>query len=109
MTEADLTKKIISAVREEGAFAQKIHGGTFQSRGLPDIIMCFRSHFIGLEVKLPGKEDTITDLQRKKLWDIYKAHGIGYRVVSVAEALNVLEVIKRGHKIPPNVQPPEGT
>lgn len=109
MTEADLTKRIISAVKKEGAFAQKIHGGTFQSRGLPDIILCYISFFIGLEVKLPGKEDTVSDLQRKKLWDIYNAGGIGMMVTSVQQALDVLQEVRSGYRRKPNVEPPEGT
>jgi hypothetical protein len=109
MTEADLTKKIISAMQKEGALAVKIHGGTFQSRGLPDVVSCFLSHFIGLEVKLPGKEDTISDLQRKKLWAIYDAGGIGYMVTTVSQVLRILQEVRNGHRFPPNVEPYQST
>jgi Holliday junction resolvase len=90
LTEAQLTKKIIDALKEEGAFAVKIHGGTFQSRGLPDVIGLMKCFFFGLEVKLPGKEDTITKLQIKKLRDIQKAGGIAAMVTSVDQALRVV-------------------
>lgn len=78
-----------------GAFAHKIHGGTYQSRGLPDIIGCYNGAFFGLEVKLPGKEQTLTLLQAKKLQDIKDAGGIAAMVTSVNEAI---KVVKRGYK-----------
>lgn len=109
MTEKQLTDRIIKVLRKEGAFAQKIHGGTFQSRGLPDIIMCYRGRFIGLEVKLPGKESTVSDLQRKKLWDIYNAGGYAMMVTSVQEASRVLKGVRNHFRDEPNVEPPEGT
>jgi hypothetical protein len=107
--EKQLTDKIIKALRSEGAFVQKIHGGTFQARGLPDVILCYRSHFIGLEVKVPGKEKTVSLLQRKKLWDIYNAGGVGYMVTSVEEALSVIEEVRSHLRRKPNVKPPEST
>lgn len=109
LTEKQLTDRIIKALKDEGSFAVKIHGGTFQSRGLPDIVCCYNSWFLGVEVKLPGKENTVSDLQRKKLWDIYNAGGIAVMVTSVAQMLEFTQVVRNGHRRKPNVEPPEGT
>lgn len=106
--EARLTKKIIEALRKEGALAEKIHGGTFQSRGLPDVIACLDSFFLGLEVKMPGKEKTVTKLQRKKLWAIYNAGGVAMMVTSVEQALEVVKLVKQKHRAQPNVEPYTG-
>jgi hypothetical protein len=101
--EKKLTDKIIAALRKEGAFAVKIHGGTFQSRGLSDIVSCLDGFFISLEVKVPGK-----DLQRKKLWQIYDAGGVGMMVTSVEQALGVVRDVKARKRRKPNVEPYEG-
>lgn len=106
--EKKLTDKIIAALRKEGAFAVKIHGGTFQSRGLSDIVSCLDGFFISLEVKVPGKEKTVSDLQRKKLWQIYDAGGVGMMVTSVEEALRVVRDVKARKRRKPNVEPYEG-
>lgn len=95
MTETQLTKKIIEHLRSKGAMAVKIHGGTFQSRGLPDIIGCYKGRFFGLEVKLPGKEKTLTKLQIKKLADIRAAGGVADMVTSREDAW---KVVKHGYK-----------
>ena len=95
MTEKQLSDKIIKALRQMGAFAVKIHGGTFQARGLPYIVGCWRGMFFGLEVKLPGKENTITKLQQKKLQDIEDAGGTAEMVTTVDQAL---KAVKRGYK-----------
>lgn len=95
MTESQLTKKIIDFLRSKGALAVKIHGGTFQSRGLPDIIGCYKGLFFGLEVKLPGKEKTLTPLQAKKLADIRGVGGVGEMITTKEEAW---KAVKHGYK-----------
>jgi hypothetical protein len=87
MTEAVLSKKIGRKLRDKGCFAVKIHGGPNQQRGLPDIVGCYDGDFFGLEVKLPGKERTLTELQAKKLRDIKQAGGIAVVVTTVNEAV----------------------
>lgn len=73
----------------------KIHGNSFQSRGLPDVIGCYKGMFFGLEVKLPGKEKTLTKLQIKKLADIKAAGGAAGMVTTREQAW---KVVKRGYK-----------
>lgn len=75
MTEAQLSKKIAEALRKRGAWAVKTHGDPRQRRGLPDILVCYRGYFLGIEVKLPGKEDNVTKLQQDTLDSIRAAGG----------------------------------
>ena len=92
MKESDLQKRIVAALRRKGVFCSKIHGGPYQQSGLPDIIGCVEGDFFGFEVKLPGKETTLTKLQAKKLEQIKAAGGIGEMVTSVKEALEILDL-----------------
>lgn len=68
----------------------KIHGGDnpFQEVGLPDLLVCYRGRFIGLEVKLRGGA---SPRQKVVLRRIAEAGGIGEVVHSVEEVERVLE------------------
>ncbi len=61
--------------------------------GIPDIIVCYKGLFIGLETKAPGKEKNVTPLQRMQLDKINHAHGYGRVVSSVAEVRQLIAAI----------------
>lgn len=88
MNEAALRKAIVRALRQYSGFWYVTHGAQFQQGGLPDIIGCYGGWFYGLEVKLPGKEDTLTTRQAHALNSIRKAGGKAKMVVSVSEAMD---------------------
>lgn len=92
--EGKLAQKILTALREEGGWWTKIHGGEFQAVGLPDIIGCYKGYFIGIEVKLPGEKPTAR--QRWVLNQIGLADGTATVVTSVEEALEVLSEFREG-------------
>lgn len=94
MNESDLSKKIAKAIRDRGGWARKIAGGP-QSAGLPDILACYRAHFIGIETKMPGKENNVTLRQQETLDSIKAAKGIASVVVSVQQAMRILDQIDR--------------
>lgn len=94
-SEADLSRKMVKAIREAGGWAVKTHGDPRQRRGLPDIIGCYRSVMLGLEVKLPGKEGTLTPLQADTLGDIRRARGVARMVTTVEEVEKLLAAIRR--------------
>lgn len=93
MLEKDFKKIVIDALRTEGHYVEKIHGGRFNA-GLPDIVACLDSgiHFSGLrgrfcviELKFTNFSDEIltkgilglpTALQLKNLRDAAKAGGL---------------------------------
>lgn len=41
----------MDALRAEGWFCFKVHGGAMMMAGLPDVIVCAEGFFIGLETK----------------------------------------------------------
>ena len=64
MYEAGLVKKTMARLTREGGLWIKLSAGPFQVAGLPDIIGCYKGTFYGLEAKLPGKEKTLTKIQK---------------------------------------------
>ena len=65
MKESTLTSSIRKTLSNTfGGWWIKIHGGRFQITGIPDLIGLCKGRFFGIEVKLPGKEHTLTDRQR---------------------------------------------
>lgn len=70
-------------------WSMKVHGGIFQSAGIPDIIGCDSGRFFGIEVKTPvGKA---TKLQLLTIRRIIAAGGRAGVATSVEEALTILE------------------
>jgi hypothetical protein len=67
----------------------KIHGSPYQRAGFPDIVGCIEGMFVGLEIKLPGKE--LTPLQEHEIDAIRtKGRGCAARASSVEEAIRVV-------------------
>lgn len=87
MNESKLQKQIRDALMKwENLYCVKMHGGPHQARGLPDIVGVVEGIFFGIEVKMPGKEKTLTPIQKKKLNDIANAGGIAIIATSVEQA-----------------------
>jgi hypothetical protein len=91
--ERKLVQRIQHYLDEQGARSFKIHGeeGSYQEAGIPDLLVCYRGRFIGLEVKLPG--NTPSPLQEKVLREIKAAGGIAEVVTSVEQVRNLLAKI----------------
>ncbi len=87
--EAKLSRAIIAALKQRGAFVFKVWGNEHMMAGLPDIIGVYRGQFIGVETKMPGNTTS-----RRQDFVIGKLREAGARVVvaySVSEALTVLD------------------
>ena len=72
--EAKVKKKIVAVLKEHGAYYFYPVTGGFGRSGVPDIIVCHRGRFIGIECKA-GKNKP-TPLQEKNLQDIEVAGGV---------------------------------
>lgn len=85
--EAKLTREIREAILKEHprSVFWKIHGGAMQTAGIPDLVGCVRGVFVGIEVKVPGRESTLTKLQTATLSRIRDAEGIALGPVTGAE------------------------
>lgn len=90
MKESDLVYLILKALKAEGGFWVKIHGGAYQVSGLPDIIGCYKGRFVALEVKMPGRLSTLSKRQRLVLSRVRHSGGTAAVVVDVQGALEVV-------------------
>ena len=86
--EARLSRQIMAALRERGAFVWKNHGGPTMMSGLPDIAGVWHGKFIAIETKMPGNNPSA--IQERRIAEIRAAGGRVVVAHSVAEALTVL-------------------
>jgi Holliday junction resolvase len=88
--EAKVKKKVITILKEHGAFYFTPVTGGFGHSGIPDIVACFNGKFIGIECKAGDKKPTA--LQNKVLEDIRSARGFAL-VVNESNLQDVVDVI----------------
>lgn len=92
-TEAAITRSIIAALKRDGHYARKTHGGSAGS-GWPDIIGV-RSHdgrAFAIEVKRPDRLNTVTRIQEKNLRDFEKAGALVGVAYSIDTARSIVEI-----------------
>lgn len=81
----------MDVLRAQGAFVFKVHGSALMMAGLPDLIVCYRGKFIGIEVKMPGNKPSA---RQKFVHDqIRRAGGIvvvAYSIDDVDTAMSEL-------------------
>ena len=89
-----LERDVVAAIKKylaslgSDVFFWKEHGGPYGTSGVPDIICCYKGHFLGLEVKLPGGR--LTELQKRAIDKINRAGGIACLVESVDDVRTVI-------------------
>lgn len=88
MLESTIVANIVVALKAQGFWVFKVHGGPDQTKGIPDLLGCAQGYFFGLEVKVDPKEEP-TKMQSYQINEIAKAGGIVGVVTSVQEALDV--------------------
>lgn len=91
MAERDIARRIMEWLREQGAYVVKIHGDPMQESGIPDLLICYLGHFVGMELKVPGKKPT--DIQEYHLERIAAAGGVGCSVTTLDEAKKIIRAI----------------
>ena len=91
MLERDIVSAIKTYLASLGSdvFFWKEHGGPYGTSGVPDIIVCYKGLFLGMECKLPGGR--LTELQKRAIHKINAAGGIAGRVESVADARAMIQ------------------
>lgn len=87
-TEARLRTRIVKALNAYGGLWYVTHADGYTEVGVPDIVGVYHGTFVGLEVKLPGKEHTLKSWQSRMLAKINHNGGKAMMVTSVDEALN---------------------
>lgn len=88
--ESQLSRKIMQAIRAEGHFCFKVHGGPTMMAGLPDIIVCARGFFIGIETKLPETRHHTSVKQEHVHRMIEASAGVARVACSAREALQII-------------------
>jgi len=53
-------------------------GGPFATHGIPDLVVCLKGRFVGIEVKRVGNEKGTTPLQDVALQRITEAGGLSF-------------------------------
>lgn len=71
--EAVFQKKIIKKLQARGAYVINIWGNGFMKAGIPDLIVCYKGQFLGLELKTDI--GVVSELQKAHLKMIDKAKG----------------------------------
>lgn len=90
--ETKIVKTCLAFLRRSyPGFYFKSHGGAYQRAGLPDILGTHQGRFIGIEIKCPGQEDTLTDLQKKTIDQINRAGGVAFMATSPQQIDEVLK------------------
>jgi Holliday junction resolvase len=84
--ESKVKKKVVDILRAAGAYYFFPATGGFGRSGVPDIIVCFKGRFIGIECK--AGDNTPTALQQRELMRIIDAGGSAFVVNE--ESLNTL-------------------
>lgn len=61
--EKEIENEIKQYIAEDGGLAYKIHGGDlYQEAGIPDLLVCWKGLFFGIEVKDPDGEPSAIQL-----------------------------------------------
>ena len=89
MNEATIVRKILEGLRGvDQCFCWKEYIGLYSTAGIPDVIVCYKGLFYGLEVKMPGKY--ASDLQSATINKIQAAGGVAGVVYSWDDAQQLI-------------------
>ena len=95
VTEKWVKQQVIKKLKELEAYYFFPVANGYMSSGVPDIIVCYKSQFVGIECKANGNIPTA--LQKKHLRDISKSNG---KALLVDETnISMLESFIRGTHI----------
>ena len=81
--EQKIQKQITDYLYSIGAYQVKVISAT--KKGVPDILVCLRGQFVGIEVKTPKTLKTLSVLQKYNLKQIDAAGGVAFVASSVSE------------------------
>ena len=75
-SEKTFENKVKLYLKQKGAYFIKTHGDRFSKVGVPDLIVCYKGLFIGIELKASNGKPS--ELQLYNLREIEKSGGISY-------------------------------
>lgn len=92
MTEQDYQRKITKHLEKRGAYVAKVIVGN--KKGIPDILACYKGHFVAIEVKTPRTMNNVSPLQQHNLKAINDCQGfslVAWSVDTVEELLDTID------------------
>lgn len=92
--ESKVQSDIIKYLRSRGFYVYKNAAGVYTEPGRPDLTACIYGHFVGIEIKRPGKLDNVSEAQKIVGGQIEKACGIWIAVDDVKEVENLVKRIE---------------
>jgi penicillin-binding protein-related factor A (putative recombinase) len=87
--EKDLQDACIDYLKSNGIYYINTHGNAFERRGRPDLYICYRGHFIGVELKR-GAGNAPFPLQLKHLEEINRNGGIGIWITQLNQLTDLI-------------------
>lgn len=91
MREKSIENKIKTYLRSKGAYCVKYHGNQFSQVGVPDLLVCYKGRFIGIEIK--NETGKTSPLQDVNIHNIKRAGGISFVARSVEDVSFVIDHI----------------
>ena len=95
--ETKLGEKVDLYLLAKGGTWLNIHGGPMQKSGWPDRIGCYKGCFIGIELKVPGKEATA--LQNRRLKQIRENGGLTAVCKTLDEVKNFISAVDKSLQV----------
>ncbi len=90
--ESDLSREVLEYLEAlPDCFAYKTHGGQYQRSGIPDIILCRRGRFAGVELKVGDNYPSA--LQRKTLKEIRESGGMAVTAWDLETVVEMIAII----------------
>lgn len=94
MRESDLIRKISEYLKTiPNLFFWKEHGGMYGTAGIPDLIVCYKGRFIGLECKVGKNKPTV--LQAVTVKQIINTGGYATVVRTVEEVRTIIRAFEK--------------
>lgn len=90
-------EKVKDYLTERGAWVLKTWSNGVQRKGVPDLLICHRGHFIAMEVKAVGGRFTDGDLQPWNICKINEAGGIAGVLIPTEGKEKFSRYIERNH------------
>jgi hypothetical protein len=98
MLESKIQSNIKKAMKKEfGGMWMNIHGSMYQKKGWPDLQGVVLGIFICIEVKQPGKKNTVSDDQKKCIRKINKNGGFAFVSTTVTHSRIMVRKIIKAH------------
>lgn len=91
MREKNIENKIKTYLRSKGAYCVKYHGNQFSQVGVPDLLVCYKGKFLGIEIK--NETGKTSPLQDHNIVEIRRAGGVSFVARSVEDVRAVIDKI----------------